>query len=502
MGDVASGDLLWAEQQFGHVELGDVRRHTRLKRMAAAACARPSGKVAAVFQEDREQQAAYDFVESPLVEVQEIVTGVAITTAKRSAEQPFVYVAVDGTSVTVVDNDGELDFGRIGADKKGARGLKVIDALAVDPQGIPVGLLSLTWWARSEQRSPPRDSAERAARPLKEKETRYWVQTVEAAAAALDEQGARGWFQIDREADSRDVLLALMRTKHLWTVRSSADRSIELEDGDPDHLRAELSRQPVTGTYEVEVVAHPNKRKPRRARMTVRVAQVTLRLRDKITDRITRLPVTAVWALEDGTTPDGEAPLDWLLYTCYPVPGLEDALKVIVGYAMRWRVEEFHRTWKSGETDVESTQLESAHAVMVWATILATVAVRIERLKRLARQHPDSASHRRLQHLRGPGPQDAALRREASQSPSHHRSSRRLARRARRLRGEVLEETEARRRRARPWPTHPPTRRPPAGDPARGGKVGEMRASLRQERGRAKKRWAFVIKHCPPPLLR
>ena len=389
MGDVASGDLLWAEQQFGHVELGDVRRHTRLKRMAAAACARPSGKVAAVFQEDREQQAAYDFVESPLVEVQEIVTGVAITTAKRSAEQPFVYVAVDGTSVTVVDNDGELDFGRIGADKKGARGLKVIDALAVDPQGIPVGLLSLTWWARSEQRSPPRDSAERAARPLKEKETRYWVQTVEAAAAALDEQGGRGWFQIDREADSRDVLLALMRTKHLWTVRSSADRSIELEDGDPDHLRAELSRQPVTGTYEVEVVAHPNKRKPRRARMTVRVAQVTLRLRDKITDRITRLPVTAVWALEDGTTPDGEAPLDWLLYTCYPVPGLEDALKVIVGYAMRWRVEEFHRTWKSGETDVESTQLESAHAVMVWATILATVAVRIERLKRLARQHPD-----------------------------------------------------------------------------------------------------------------
>ena len=195
MGDVASGDLLWAEQQFGHVELGDVRRHTRLKRMAAAACARPSGKVAAVFQEDREQQAAYDFVESPLVEVQEIVTGVAITTAKRSAEQPFVYVAVDGTSVTVVDNDGELDFGRIGADKKGARGLKVIDALAVDPQGIPVGLLSLTWWARSEQRSPPRDSAERAARPLKEKETRYWVQTVEAAAAALDEQGGRGWFR-------------------------------------------------------------------------------------------------------------------------------------------------------------------------------------------------------------------------------------------------------------------------------------------------------------------
>ena len=313
----------------------------------------------------------------------------AITTAKRSAEQPFVYVAVDGTSVTVVDKDGKLDFGRIGADKQRARGLKVIDALAVDPQGVPVGLLGLTWWARSEQRSPPRDSAERGSRRLEEKETRYWVQTVEAAAAALDEQGARAWFQIDREADGRDVLLALARTQHWWTVRSNADRSIELEDGDRELLRAQLSRQPVAGTYEVEVVAQPNKRKPRRASMTVRVAQVTLRLRDKSTDRLTRLAVTAVWALENGTTPDGEDPLDWLLYTGYPVLGIEDARKVILGYAMRWRVEEFHRTWKSGETDVESTQLESAHAVMIWATILATVAVRIERLKRLARQHPD-----------------------------------------------------------------------------------------------------------------
>jgi hypothetical protein len=389
MGDLASGDVVWAARQFAHVDLGDVRRDARLKRMAAAACARPSGKVAAVFEEDREQQAAYDFVESDRVDVQEIVAGVAMTTAERSAEQLFVYVAVDGTSISVVDEQGDRDFGRLGSDKKGARGLKVIDALAVDPKGVPIGLLGLTWWTRSEERSPPRDSAARGARPLEEKETRYWVRTVQSAAAALDERGARGWFQLDREADGSDVLQALARTQHWWTVRSSTDRTVELEEGDQGRLRTELSRRPASATYEIEVVAHPNKRKPRRARMLVRVAQVTLRLRDKTTNAITPMPVTAVWALEEGTTPDGEAPLDWLLYTNYPVLSVEDAFKVILGYAMRWRVEEFHRTWKSGETDVESTQLGSAKAVMIWATILATVAVRIERLKRLAREHAE-----------------------------------------------------------------------------------------------------------------
>ena len=124
--------------------------------------------------------------------------------------------------------------------------------------------------------------------------------------------------------------------------------------------------------------------------MIVRVGKVVLRLRDKKTDRITRLPVTAVWALECGTTPAKEDPLDWLLFTNRPVETLDDALLVVWGYGQRWRIEEFHRTWKAGECDVESSQLGSPEALERWATILATVAVRIERLKRLARHQPDA----------------------------------------------------------------------------------------------------------------
>src|SRR4029079_11896149 len=113
--------------------------------------------------------------------------------------------------------------------------------------------------------------------------------------AALDARGVRGWFQIDREGDGRALLLALRDTGHWWTVRGNADRSIELEGGDTGRLREQLAAGVVAGSYELSVTARPGRR-ARTARMVVRLAQVVLRLRDRQNGRITRLPVTTVWA--------------------------------------------------------------------------------------------------------------------------------------------------------------------------------------------------------------
>lgn len=389
MSTASSKALSWAVEQFGGVELGDMRRTARLVRMGAAACARPSGKVAAVFPQDASREGAYDFLESEHIDVSEIIEGLAGVTARRCAEHAFVFVPVDGTSVSVTDRTGEKGMGSVGTQANGARGLKAIDALAVDPQGTPVGLLGLTWWAR-QGRAPSKDH-ERQTRPLQEKETRYWVQTVQAARTALDNAGARGWFLIDREGDSRDLLQALEQTAHWWTVRSNCDRNIELEGGDVSKLRSQLAQQSLSGLYTLPVSGRRG-RAPREATMLVRVCPVVLRLRDKKTERITRFSVTAVWALEHGTTPAGEDALDWMLFTNRPVETLDDALLVVWGYGQRWRVEEFHRTWKAGDCDIESSQLNSPEALQRWATILAAVAVRIERLKRLARTQPNASA--------------------------------------------------------------------------------------------------------------
>ena len=80
-----------------------------------------------------------------------------------------------------------------------------------------------------------------------------------------------------------------------------------------------------------------------------------------------------------------------------PIETIKDLTDVIVGYSMRWRIEELHRTWKSGACSVEETQLRSASAVIKWATILMAVAVRIERIKQLSREQPDRPCDGRIQ---------------------------------------------------------------------------------------------------------
>ena len=379
--------LEWAQEEFGRAELGDTRRTARLVAMGAAACECPSGKVAAVFGVEREREGAYDFLESAHVLPQEIVASIVCATTARSRGLPFVFVPVDGSSISAADRARTRDFGNVGSDSHGSRGLKVVDALAVDPDGMVVGWLGLKFWAREANRKVPVGHA-RKTRPVEEKETRHWLEVVKNAGAALDERRLRGWFQIDREGDNRDILLALKETGHWWTVRANQDRSIELEGGSTDLLRSQMSTRPIMGEYMLSVAARAG-RKARQARMAVRVGEVVLRLREPASGVMTRLPIVVVWAREEGTTPTQQEPIDWLLFTNHSVTSLEDAELVIHGYAQRWRIEECHRTWKSGDCDIEATQLESSAALERWAIVLAAVAARIERLKRLSRQKPE-----------------------------------------------------------------------------------------------------------------
>lgn len=381
--------IRWAREEFGGVRLGDVRRRDRLVAMAACAADRPHGRVAAVFETEKEREGAYDFLESAKVDGDELVASMARATCERAAGMPFVYVPVDGTSLSVVDRAGTKDLGRLGSDRGYGRGLKVIDALAVAPDGVPLGWLALTYWARpsaAENRPPPKGSQARKSRSTDEKETRYWLETLRTSTTVLEQHGLRAWFQLDREADNRDLLLALVECGHWWTVRARGDRSIDLDDGGVGALRTELKKRKLEGAYTVQIPPRPH-HPGREAQLELRFGEVRLRLRDRQTNKITLTPVTVVCASEVAT-PEGVEPLEWLLFTNRQLETAADGLAVVRGYAQRWRVEEAHRSWKSGACNVEETQLQSFRAVKSWATLLAATAVRIERMKRIPRTNP------------------------------------------------------------------------------------------------------------------
>lgn len=380
----------WAREEFGHAELGDSRRTRRLLQMVTRAAQRPAGTVTAVFSKGRERQGAYDFLESKYVNAASLSFAAGRAAAERAARLGFAFVAIDGTSLGLTDQLEAKGFGSVGNLDKGGRGLKVINALGLTPEGIPLGMFSQIWWARrnAKKRTKQEKKNDARRRDAADKETGHWLEAIDEAASRAEHAGAALWFLLDREADGQDVLSKLAATGHRFTVRGSWNRRLDAGEQSPKYLRDVIEKTARKGDYFLNVAASPT-RSARCAQMVVRWQRVTLRLLDPKTRTIRLLPVNAVLTREQGTCPVGEEPLDWLLLTNNPVSTLEDARDVIDGYAKRWRVEDLHKAWKTGACNVEQTQLRTMRSVTVWATILASVAVRIERLKLLSRTEPE-----------------------------------------------------------------------------------------------------------------
>lgn len=377
----------WAREEFGATELGDVRRTRRLMLMAAAAARRPSGKVSAVFDRSADREGAYDFLESPHVQPNALAASVFNATVGRAHGADCVYVVVDGSALSLTDENGAKGFGPVGSPNCPVSGLKVMNALAVARDGVPLGLIDQIFWNRppTESMSEYERVKRNRERPFEDKETRYFVEAAKNAMSRLEPEGIRAWVVIDREADDRNILLGLYEAGCLFTIRGRWDR--RLWPSKEPSLHDKLDAEPSLGEHRIEI-GRTGRRAARTAIVDVRAAQVVLHFRASgpANPHQEGLRLFAVRLREVGVD-DG---LEWLLYTNIPVLTSEHARAIVESYQARWRVEEFHRTWKQGECNVEDAQLRSEGAVIKWATLLSAVATRIERLKYLSRKKPDA----------------------------------------------------------------------------------------------------------------
>ena len=376
----------WAFEEFRHSRIDDARWRRRLVEMGAQAARRPAGRVAETFRDDAGRQGAYGLLESDAVGPEEVAAGVFAACALRSAEYPFVFCPVDGTSLKLVDRSGCKDFGSVGTYANGARGLKVMNAMVLSPDGVPLGLSAQKWWSRPHRRR----RKHRNRLPPERKESGHWLEVIRQTRQVMSDHapGTRCWFQLDREGDAWPMLMEAGREDHWFTVRSGHNRRVRLPGGRRrSKLHTVVVKQPVMTTCTLDVKAAP-KRKARKAHLEVRACTLTLDFLDKRTRRRFPMAVNVVQIRERGTTPRGEKPIVWTLLTNYPIATERHLLAVVSGYSMRWRIEELHRSWKGGACRVEQMQLRSAGAAIKWATILIAVAVRIERIKQLSREQP------------------------------------------------------------------------------------------------------------------
>jgi hypothetical protein len=376
----------WAEEEFGRARVGDLRRTRRLVAVAAAAAARPAGRITQVMDEPAAREATFRLMANEAATPDAVARSAHEACAARAAGQPFVFVPVDGSSLNLTDLAGRKDLGVVGARSIGARGLQVMTAIAVAPDGTPLGICGQRWWARKRRaRRKKRDR-----RAVRSKETQYWLDTMQDVREvfAARAPSVRPWFQLDRGGDAWPVLLDGLLPEQLFTVRAAHDRRLWTNKDEPRRrLWEKLEAQPLLGRYEFAVPSRPG-RAARTATMEVRACEVTFEFSPPGKACRYRATLWAVLACEAHSAPSDKEAIEWLLLTTHPIGAMADAQLVLRGYGQRWRIEEFHRLWKSGACNVEEMQLRDREAILRWATILASVAMRLLRLTYLARTQP------------------------------------------------------------------------------------------------------------------
>jgi hypothetical protein len=327
-------------------------------------------------------------LESAAVKASSIATAAFEATTELCKSEGLVYVPIDASSLTLMDRARKRELGRVGNSLVKSRGLHVMSSMAVDGDGVTIGLLDQQWWARDQPPKKRRGNDRKCfSQKFMERETRFWIQAVTQADDRLHAGAPKAiaWYQLDRGADCWPVFKLALERELLLTVRAAHNRRLVQPDKRTVRLYDVLERQPVLGRYELEVPARSN-RPSRKARIAVRATQVLISARVG-SRRRDKFQLNAVLAEEEGGRP-GER-IRWVLLTTHSIATFEQAKAVTAGYAMRWRIEEFHRAWKRGVCNVEDTQLQSRSAIVKWATILATVAARAVRLAYLVRTSPE-----------------------------------------------------------------------------------------------------------------
>lgn len=218
----------------------------------------------------------------------------------------------------------------------------------------------------------------------------------------------------DSEADIYELIVAGMaEPRHAdWIVRACYDRALppgaksdaeqgqETDESDtiPQNLRERVLTTPVLFRQTIQIrerlrrygCEERGRRKPRSARpaeVEVRSCRITLRAPWRPHDRLPDVSVNVVLVSEPNP-PEGEPAVEWILLTSLAIESLDQVRQVIQYYCVRWMIEVFFRTLKSG-CHVEDRRFEDVERFLPCLAIYLIVTWRTLYVCRLGRELPD-----------------------------------------------------------------------------------------------------------------
>jgi hypothetical protein len=395
-GDGLDGEQ-WAEHEFGGAPLGDKRLSRRLVKSARRQGEQPMRAFTAVARDDWPAvKAYYRLIDQPAdspVTPAHILQPHRERTLRRMQAQSTVLCIQDGTDVNFTTHPQTSGLGVIGANQTGAksRGLHLHSTLAVNPDGLPLGVLRACFEAPEPKKKAIQDKSAPAKKSLR------WIDSLRDCVTLAEACPKTRVISVcDREADFYELFAEQQGTPTVeLVVRARHDRRLPDDQGKLfEAVRATES----CGTVALEVTrqsarAKSSKRQARIGRQA-RSAQMQLRYRrlELLQDpqhphNSEKLPVTIVHAVESAP-PNGEKPIEWFVLTTLAVDSAEQAAEILHWYALRWRIEDWHRVLKSG-CKIDELGHHSAERLERAIAIRMVIAWRVMLMTLLGREVPE-----------------------------------------------------------------------------------------------------------------
>ena len=377
--------------EFVEADFGDKRLSKRLLVLVEQLAVDPSASFPETSGSDAALEATYRFFGNEAVTPQRILAPHVKATVDRCRVEEVVIVAHDTTEFSF--STPRAGLGRI---NDAGQGFFAHLALAVSADGSrrPLGVLGLNTFARLE---PPKRQKHTENVPEQARESYRWRALATEVGARL-EGSAQAIHVMDSEADSYDLLSALVSEGHRFVIRLKNDRKIRDEDDERISVSAALPNFKGRFVRDVQLSArsapfHKERGRKRNAGRTSRLA--TLQFSASTLTFVA--PKTAhckedlelnLVCVDEVDAPAGAEPVSWLLITSEPIQRDADIERIVDAYRARWTIEELFKALKTG-CSFEKRQLESLPALLNALAVFVPLALQLLALRSAARTTPD-----------------------------------------------------------------------------------------------------------------
>ena len=382
-------DVSLGQKIFGHAQLGDQRRTSRLVNTFDRMHRHPGGTLPDKMPSPADLRGFYRLCDCDDVTHQKIIAAARQYTLQQIAActEPVLMIH-DATELDYTSLDSLADdLGQIGTGR--GRGYICQNVLAVAAEtGEVLGLVDQILHHRDEV---PEGETLAEHRDRDTRESLLWIHGTKhlpADTKLID--------VADQGSDTFEFLEHEYKSGRRFVIRAYKKRKVYAGHNPvgPQHYLTDFAENlPELGRFTMDVQKQPG-RKPRKdAEFIVRCGAVLVCPPHAKYGHHGDQPLPLyVVLVTEAKPPVGEKAVSWMLITNEPVQTYEHAWRVISWYEKRWIVEEYHKAKKTG-CQIEDMQFTTTARLEPAIALLSVIAVTLLNLREAGRR-PDAKTRR------------------------------------------------------------------------------------------------------------